>query len=512
LVDIGWDGPQRTKLWRYNLHYFDDLNAEDAGSRRVWHEALLEQWVRDNPPGRGTGWEPYPTSLRIVNWIKWALGGNSLSAECRNSLAIQARWLAHRLETHLLGNHLFANAKALAFAGCYFEGEEAETWLDKGLAILAREIQEQILPDGGQFERSPMYHALVLEDVLDLINLMLTYSGAMPAQYRSMIENWPGTVTRMRRWLAAMCHPDGEIAFFNDAAIGVAPSPVVIEQYARGLGGKEHGASSVGWAKQSVPNISCTLGTSLRSFAKPTLEDIAARKGVTHLSASGYVRVADSDMIALLDVAPVGPDYLPGHAHADTLSFELSLFGKRVLVNSGTSCYGRDAERGRQRGTAAHNTVVVNGEDSSEVWAGFRVGRRACPSINNVTEERQFVEISASHDGYGWLPGRARHHRRWRFEVGSLSIEDKITGGFREAVARFHVHPDVRLDEGWGEHLAVLLLPDGQKAEFVVEGGVLRTEPGTWHPQFGVSVPNACLAIEFQCSVVKTRIRWGVSD
>ena len=81
--------------------------------------------------------------------------------------------------------------------------------------------------------------------------------------------------------------------------------------------------------------------------------------------------------MALLDVAPVGPDYLPGHAHADTLSFELSLFGQRVLVNSGTSQYEAGPERSRQRGTAAHNTVIVDGHDSSEVWAGFRVARRA---------------------------------------------------------------------------------------------------------------------------------------
>ncbi|MEN9780004.1 MAG: hypothetical protein RL014_1152 [Pseudomonadota bacterium] len=95
---------------------------------------------------------------------------------------------------------------------------------------------------------------------------------------------------------------------------------------------------------------------------------------------SGYVRLDNGPAVALLDVAPVGPDYLPGHAHADTLSFELSVGAQRVLVNSGTSCYGSSAERLRQRGTAAHNTVVVNGQDSSEVWGGFRVARRPLPA------------------------------------------------------------------------------------------------------------------------------------
>ena len=94
---MGLEG-QVEKLWRYNLHYFDDLNAFDADSRKHWHTDLLLRWVRENPPGAGTAWEPYPTSLRIVNWIKWALAGNELPHECVTSLAVQARVGAFRLD------------------------------------------------------------------------------------------------------------------------------------------------------------------------------------------------------------------------------------------------------------------------------------------------------------------------------------------------------------------------------------------------------------------------------
>jgi uncharacterized heparinase superfamily protein len=138
----GWDDPELSKLWRYNLHYFDDLNAEDAQGRAQWHRTLIGRWVEENPPGEGSGWEPYPVSLRIVNWVKWALAGNGLSPQALHSLAVQARWLTQRLEHHLLGNHLFANAKALVFAGCLFEGAEAEDWLSIGLRILEREVPE----------------------------------------------------------------------------------------------------------------------------------------------------------------------------------------------------------------------------------------------------------------------------------------------------------------------------------------------------------------------------------
>ena len=158
LLPTEWDSSKLSKLWRYNLHYFDDLNAYGAVERNSWHLDLLAQWTRENPPSTGTGWEPYPASLRIVNWIKWALSCSALPSECLESLAVQVRWLSHRLEYHLLGNHLFSNAKALVFAGAFFSGSEANQWLNRGLTILAREIPEQILSDGGQFERICITH------------------------------------------------------------------------------------------------------------------------------------------------------------------------------------------------------------------------------------------------------------------------------------------------------------------------------------------------------------------
>ncbi|MFZ4723499.1 MAG: heparinase II/III domain-containing protein, partial [Phycisphaerales bacterium] len=307
LSDVGWDGDQVAKLWRYNQHYFEDLHGLGAEARTAWHHDLVARWIRDNPPARGTGWEPYPSSLRIVNWIKWAWQGQALSSEAVHSLAVQARWLTQRLEWHLLGNHLFVNAKALVFAGLFFEGPEADAWFEKGLHILRREVPEQILKDGGQFERSPMYHALALEDLLDLWNASRACAKALRPADAEWFRSQHDRIESMRRWLSAMTHPDGEIALFNDAAIGIAPSPAALEDYAGRLG-----------------------------FAPLAPE----ADGFTHLEASGFIRVQQGPMVAMLDVGPIGPDYLPGHAHADTLSFELSLHGRRVLVNSGTSVYG----------------------------------------------------------------------------------------------------------------------------------------------------------------------------
>jgi len=352
LGEVGWDAPEVPLLWRYNQHYFDDLCAQGAAERAAWHRALLTRWIAENPPGRGTAWAPYPTSLRIVNWVKWwgtAAGALPPEPAWVHSLAVQARWLTQRLEWHLLGNHLFANAKALVFAGLYFQGPEAEGWLALGQRILLRELPEQVLPDGGQFERSPMYHALALEDALDLLNALRAHALPRTAALERQLA---AVVPKMLHWLRCMARPDGSLVRFNDCADGIAPAVEELERYAQALG------------FATAPRLSAD--------------------GLTRLEPSGYARLQTPGAVAWLDLAPVGPDYLPGHAHADTLSFELVLAGRPVVVNRGTSVYGEGPRRQLERGTAAHSTVAVAGLDSSEVWAGFRVGRRARVTAVNV--------------------------------------------------------------------------------------------------------------------------------
>jgi len=469
-----WNHPGWDKLWLYNLHYCDDLNAEAAAVRTEWHKVLVDRWIRENPVGQGNGWEPYPVSLRVVNWIKWALAGNSLTDQQRQSLAMQARWLAARVEWHLLGNHLLANAKALVFAGLFFDGEEADRRLAKGLRILERETGEQVLADGGHFERSPMYNALVLEDVLDLINMCRVCPEAVPDRWQGFMESLPDVAGSMQGWLRTVCHPDGEISFFNDAALGIACKPSLIGAYAEGLG---------------IPS------------SPPT------RQGVTHLTPSGYVRVERGPLTAILDVAPIGPDYLPGHAHADTLSFELSLYGQRVIVNSGTSCYADGPERQRQRGTGAHSTVMVDGKDSSEVWGGFRVARRARPVGLEVAQANGAIRVKCGHDGYRRLPGKPMHWREWRFEGERVVITDRVEGEFSSAVGRFYFHPNVSIEKD-GEGGGKIRLPDGQRLFWRVDGGRCGLVSSTYHPEFGLSAANQCLEIRFEAPETVLRLTW----
>jgi uncharacterized heparinase superfamily protein len=477
LAELGWDAPAVEKLWRYNQHYFDDLNSEGAGQRSVWHVELIQNWIQHNPAGQGTGWEPYPTSLRIVNWVKWTLAGNTLPGQALHSLAVQARWLARRLERHLLGNHYFANAKALVFAGLMFDGAEAQVWLKKGLAIIEQELPEQVLPDGGNFERSPMYHSIFFEDLLDLINATRAWPGHVEI---TATERWQRVAEGMAAWLLGMTHPDGQIGMFNDAAFGVTPAPAVLTAYARRLE---------------------------LAVAEPLVSTVG-QVVIQQWPDSGYIRLAAENVVALLDVAPIGPDYLPSHANADTLSFELSLFGQRVIVNGGTSRYGSGLERLRERQTAAHSTLEIDGQSSSEVWGGFRVARRAYPYALRVDKQVNEVTVACSHDGYRRLQGKPVHRRRWHLKPGSLTVEDQIAGTCNQAVARYIFQTSVRI-ELMSENQFAMTLVNGHAIKLLVLAGRGRLARANCSMGFGLSTETQCLEVHPVNNALSVVLSWS---
>ena len=470
-----WNSSDRSKIWLYNLHYFDDLNSVDAITRTEQHVKLVKRWIDDNPPMYGNGWEPYCLSLRLVNWIKWASRQDHVPEYILFSMSQQAEALESQLEFHILGNHLFANAKALIFVGTFLSGNDADKWLCKGLKILDREISEQFLADGGHFELSPMYHATLLWDICDLIQLARICRHPLLTDRQ---DQWKEILLRGISWMKAMAHPDENISFFNDAAFSIAPTLYNLLDYVSVL-------------KVSNDNF------------------IAQNKAILHLEDSGYIAIElDSKAKIILDVGQVGASYQPGHAHADTLSFELSLFGKRIFVNSGISQYGNNVERHRQRSTAAHNTVVINGVNSSEVWAGFRVARRAKPYELSIIESAGAVEVECSHDGYKRLKGKPVHKRKWHFKQRELLIEDIVIGNFQEALAYYHIHPDILIfsqDDGSYS----LRLPEGNSAHLHVEGEeTIELIPSTWHPEFGVSVPSSCLVVKLGTQAARLFVRW----
>ena len=426
-----WNCPTRPRLWNYHLHYFEDpqVGAE-------W----LVRWMADNPVGEGAGWEPYPLSRRIVNWIRWwgrkRGGGPGGPPNFDGSLARQARALARQIEYRLLANHLFVNAKALIYAGTYFTGPEAAGWLATGLKILDQEVGEQIQVDGGHYERSPMYHALILEDLLDLESLRQAYPGVWAAR-----PLWAEATGRMLSWLRMMTHPDGELAFFQDACLGVGGSYLALFSYAERFG-------------------DCEL---------PGLDRPGGR------SYGGYRRLEFGELVVLFDGGGPGPDYQPGHAHAGTLSIEASWAGGRVIVNSGTSTYEAGEERAFERSTAAHATVRLDGRDSSEMWGSFRVARRA-----RVREQSGGADwAEAVHTGYAPV----LHRRRVSVKANQLVLEDEVTGGSLVEWF-FPLHPSIEMRglELWraGWRIGYFVPPVGVS---------VYVEAAEWRPEFNLRVP-----------------------
>ncbi len=454
-----WNCPSDDKLWLYNLHYFDDLNAKNNLQRFDIHMEFIVKWILENPPIAGNGWEPYPISLRLVNWIKWYSRVGIDNSAIIDSIALQAQALSKQLEYHILGNHLFANAKALIFAGCFLKGGDANRYLRTGLKILDTEIPEQFLDDGGHFERTPMYHCILLWDLLDLINLATITSRP---EFDFVLMEWRRVAEKALHWLAVMQHPDGEVSFFNDSTIGIAATPAQLFDYAVNL--------------------------KLNVDAHPLSELVT-------LPASGYSRVSMPEHMLLFDHAAIGPDYLPGHAHADTLSIEWSVGLERVLVNSGTSLYGVSQERLRQRQTAAHNTVEVDNLDSSEVWGGFRVARRAYTKLLNATTENGSVLLVASHDGYTRLKGNVVHFRKVEANKTSLVITDKLEGKFVKATAHWHLHPDVKVEQLSAFEL-MLTLCSGKQVSVKCDVP-LQVLPSTWHPGFGEAISSHKIIANF---------------
>lgn len=448
-----WNVPGNDTLWHYNLHYFDDLNAHSTVSVDEQRQ-LIENWVMANPPGTPIAWDPYPISIRIVNWIKWSLRGGSLSDNATRSLHAQADWLSHNLEHHLLANHLFENLKALLFASAYFHGLAAEKWRVLSTKLFVRELSEQILADGGHFERSPMYHLIVLEGLLDVFALRKCYS--LPADFVPGLET---KIKTMGRWAEVMRHPDGGIPLFNDSALNVAPR-----------------------------------FDALMPLFQESLLIPSQTSGCVHCKESGFVAYKQGGQSIFVDIGSVAPSYQPAHAHAGTLSFEMSWQGERLFVNGGTSIYHDSKIRQRERGTKLHNTVVVDNLDSSEVWSTFRVGRRAKVYDVEVKGDERSLYVRALHDGYRWRPGRPVHERVLNFDGERLILRDSVKGdGGHDVDLHLHVAPGHELLPAAGS--CWIVSRRGRKIAdigFGVPTGMphfVEEDEYMYGPEFGLRVP-----------------------
>ncbi len=479
--------PETPLLWRFHLHYHEfllDLAAE-AGEQPEYLERTRERmlgWIRKNPLGDAAAlddaWHPYCISRRLPVWVLLSSGFDGALAEppILASLAAQARFLSGNLEWDLRGNHLLENLRALAMAGAVLDGPEADHWLDTAQNLFEGQLEEQILPHGEHFERSPMYHAMMLEALLDV-------RDATRAVRPALAERCGEAADRMAGFLGTLLHPDGEIPLLGDSCLGEAPSPETLLVRAKqtigadGKGKEGNGPVSAGHPQdRSRPSGASSDGTAPQARL-----------------VGGYWTFRDGEDFVLLDAAPVGPDDLPAHAHSDLLTWEASLGGKRLVVDSGVFHYRDDAMRHYCRATEAHNVLQIDDRPLCDTWSSFRMGYRGRPGTPEMGRSGPYDWVRASHNAYRRL-GVPRVARMLECRAGGPWIcTDLAEGsGTHRLTNWLHLHPDAQVE-----------IVDATWARVVFHGYIVQLRPlapgeltrleGWYCPAFGVREPNAVL-------------------
>ena len=400
-----WNETSHGMLWAYNQNYMDWLNLEGICKEDCcyWIDKFIEDVLHTENKGHTdltdhtdnkyqVGLDPYPIALRSINWVKFFCRyPDTATKERRDALYSQLRLLERKLEYHLLANHLLEDAYALYIGAAYFRDKRL---LRKVQTLLLSQLHEQLLPDGGHYEQSVMYHCILLDRLLDCINI------SCHTDRTDLTDILSAYAERMLGHLESVVWEDGSIPMVNDAAYGIAPTPDQIFDYARRMGLK--------W--ETIPMKEC-----------------------------GYRKMKNDNMEAIVDVGNITATYQPGHTHADTFNYELRIDGKPFVVDTGISTYNKTERRQYERGTMAHNCVVVDSQNSSEVWGGFRVGKRCHTDITDSSfSTTNFTNLTncivASHDGYG-----KACRRRFEMKEDAFVVEDWYDG---EAVSYVHLAED----------------------------------------------------------------------
>lgn len=429
---IDWNNDEYGKLWTYNLTYFEYLKEKDNVS-------LIYDFI-ENISSVKDGLEPFPISLRGINWIKFLTKFNIQDKRINDSLYAQYYILLDNLEYHLLGNHLLENGFSLLFGAYYFQDE---IFYEKAKDILEKELNEQILDDGAHFELSPMYHQLMLIRLLDCINLVQN-SGWKNQELLIFFEE---KASVMLGWLKSISYKSGEIPLLNDSANKIAPSSQELFDYASRL------------------NLKIV---------------------VKDLNESGYRKIKRENYECIVDVGEVGASYIPGHAHADAFNFEIYVKNKPFIVDTGVSTYNTGKQRDFERSTKAHNTVEINETNSSEVWGGFRVGNRA--RVIELVENINYIK--ATHDGYR-EKFEILHTREWIFEDDKIVIKDSLNNESK-ATVRLHFHPAISEEEIIQRIIIQNLCnPTGARTKFKIQNY-------NYAPEFNKTIKALVLEILFE--------------
>lgn len=385
--DIDWNFIGHGKLWNYNLQYMGYINDSDLSLelRVLWIDDLYHQLSLGS-----VKLEPYPASLRIMNMVRF-VSENNLSEKVEqrfnNYLRSELKYLDNNYEFHILGNHLLENAFAMLMGGYYFK----ETiWIDRATKILKAQLKEQIMLDGAHFELSPMYHQIIFFRLLEAFSYL-----SDKCDFKSFLKI---KLEAMLGWLKQMTFLNGDIPHFNDSAVGITFTSNQLFEFAEQLG--------------------------IKSTGNP-------------LTDSGYRKFTNNTYEVIMDVHGISPKYQPGHAHADHGSFVLYNIGLPIIVDPGISTYNISPRRQWERSSLAHNTITIDDQNQSEVWSGFRVGRKA--SVDITEESKYKIDFKIVYK-LGDLT--INHNRLFQSLEDEILIQDHVNSATL-ACARFYMAPGI---------------------------------------------------------------------
>lgn len=467
---IDWKTKAQGPLFAYHLHQHEFLRLpEFTATERAKY---LLDWIHNNPTG--VGWDPHPISLRLICWGKLLItpgaldADGSLQGEMLRSMSDQLETLANGLEVRLQANHLLSNLISVVFGGLLLDGTSSAAWRDHADALLL-ELDAQIRPDGGHEERSPMYHSLLLENLLDLLNLCLAEPARAPA---GLADGLRETASRMLCALELWTHLDGRIALFADSAFDVAAEPDRLRDYAARLGI----SSSANFLSGVLPQ-------------------------------TGYMRLRAGPFDLIASVAGPAPAHQPGHAHCDALAFELSIGGARLVTDTGLFEYLPGPRRDRARATASHSTIQVDGKEQAEIWAAHRIGGRPRVELTAWDESG-----SAEATCRGWSRHAPLHRRFFSVESEGVTIVDRVEGPGREVRVCLPIDPAWQVELSAGRARAMRESESGVPCIVEIElANVFEwaLERLPYYPTFGCEIERFVLVgTGSRCDEAITRIRY----
>lgn len=415
----------------------------------------LDSWIAQNPPGRGIAWRgAFEAGIRAIS-IAIAMQGLRDSDELtvdrfdsiRTVLAESARrcWQDRSLYSSA-NNHLVGEMAGLAVVALMFpELPSASEWEASAIRILSAEADKQILADGSGAEQAVGYQMFTVELLQVVASLLLQRDGQAP---KAIL----GAIARSTAFLSAVIGEGDPILRYGDCdegfALRLGPEavPTIRDHLSIALAfnpaaagdGLGSNTLTAQWYRAVARH---TPDEAVRNAANIGLEEPSS----IFFPSGGLVVLRNGRRRTTMDVGPLGYLSIAAHGHADALAITVSLDGQDVISDPGTgSYYGHPGWRSSMRGTRAHATVCIDGQDQSINAGPFMWLRHACTRVRNVDLAAGVVD--AEHDGYTRLPGRPVH-RRWLISPcngRSQLVVDMITGsGHHEVRASWPLHPSL---------------------------------------------------------------------